>query len=117
MANMNSSKVKRLLAGAAVTVTALATTVAAAGSAVAGNQQLQPLTTIVKTVAAGHDNAYWCIKKLSSKGYPVGPKAIKACNYAGDPTDGNGRDTCVKLLKAAGVKSRDSLYACTRVHG
>ncbi|MFH9224471.1 hypothetical protein ACH4NT_17895 [Streptomyces lydicus] len=115
--NMNSSKVKRLLVAGALTVTALATPVAVAGNAVAQNQQLKPLTATAKTVAAGHDNAYSCIKKLSSKGYPVGPKAIKACNYAGDPADGNGRDTCVKLLKNAGVKSSDSLYACTRVHG
>ncbi|WP_432144364.1 hypothetical protein [Streptomyces sp. bgisy084] len=114
---MNSSKAKRLLAAVAVTVTALATPVAAAGNAAAENQQFKPLTTSAKAVAADSDNAYWCIKKLSKKGYPIGPKAINACDYAGDPADGNRRDTCIKLLKNAGVKSRDADYACTRVHG
>ncbi|MCF3142823.1 hypothetical protein [Streptomyces platensis] len=114
---MNSSKAKRLLAAVAVTVTALATPVAAAGSAMAENQQVKPPTTSAKAVAANSDAAYWCIKKLSAKGYQIGPKSIHACDYAGDPADGNRRDTCVKLLKKTGVKSRDADHACTMVHG
>ncbi|MEU8786300.1 hypothetical protein [Streptomyces sp. NPDC048637] len=101
----------------AVTLTALATPVAAAGSAAAESLQVTPLTTSAKVVAADSDAAYWCIKKLSAKGYPIGPKAIKACDYAGDPADGNRRNTCIKLLQKAGVKARDSEHACTMIHG
>lgn len=114
---MSRTKAKHLPAAWAVTVAALATPVAAAGSAAAESRQVAPLTTATRAAAADPGDGYWCVKKLSDKGYQVGPKSIKACGDAGDPTDGNGRNTCMKLLQKAGVKYRDSDYACTRIHG
>ncbi|MFG2286951.1 hypothetical protein ACGFOU_12955 [Streptomyces sp. NPDC048595] len=105
-------KAKRAFAAAVVTAAAFAVPAAMAGPAAADSTRPIAASKSASTVHAMDSGD--CVAALARDGYNIGPKARKACGYAG-PAHGVPGPLCLSGLFAIGVRTADAGEACALV--